>query len=332
MKLTRRVTMFAAAAFASVAGFGAAAEPLNITIGWSQAPGHLQPLLFLKPEILEHYGESYTVEPIRFRGSTAQLQALATGDVDLAALSASALTLAVNNAKVDARVLADVIQDHEPGWSSAFTVMKDSGIETIEDLRGKRIGTNSIGSALDTAMRVMLRKHGLGDDDFNTIETAFGTMPAMLQEGKVDMVPVLPHLASQVDPEKTTRLFTARDAVGRQQTVSLVARADWIAENRPALVDFMEDYVRARKWFLDPANREEAMAIIVDFTKQPRDTLEYALTDGDYFRDPDSIPHIPSLQNTIDVSVEAGVLDQGIDAADYADLSIVEEANARLAQ
>lgn len=330
MTITRRLMVLGAAAVAAASAWGAAAEPLNIRVGWSQTPGHLVPLLFQNKDILRHYGTSYTVDPIRFRGSTAQLQALATGDLDFAALSATALALAVNNARVDARVVLDVIQDNEPYWSSAFTVRNDSGITKIEDLRGKRLGTNSIGSAIDTAMRVMLRKHGIEDDDFSTIETGFGNMPAMLAEGKLDMVPVLPHLASQVDPATTTRLFTTRDAVGRQQTVSLVARAEFIEENRPELVDFAEDYIRAVQWFLDPANREAAMAIIVDFTKQPPETLEYALTVGDYYRDPQGTPHIESLQNAIDISVDAGVLDHGIVAADYADLSIVEEANARI--
>lgn len=330
MKSVRLAKFIVTAALGATFALGAMAEPLEIKVGWSQAPGHLPPLLFQKTDLMKHYGTSYTVDPIRFRGSTAQLQALATGELDLAALSATALALAVNNAKIDARVLADVIQDNAPYWSSAFTVRNDSGIKSVEDLRGKRIGTNSIGSAIDTAMRVMMRKHGMDDNDFNTIEMSFGNMPAMLAEGKVDMVPILPNLASQVDEANTTRLFTTRDAVGRQQTVSLVARAEWLEENRPAVVDFFEDYVRALQWFLDPANREEVMQIIVDFTKQPPETLEYALTENDYYRDPNGIPHVASLQNAIDISVEAGVIDKGIVAADYTDLSIIEEANARL--
>ena len=332
MKLLQKLgihTIAIAATLASTLTF-ARADPLNIKIGWSQAPGHLAPILFQKKDILKHYGVSYTADPIRFRGSTAQLQALATGELDLAALSPTALALAVNNARINARVVADVIQDNAPGWSSAFTVRKDSGIKKVEDLKGKRIGTNAIGSALDTAMRVMLKKHGLNDDDFNTIEVSFGNMPAMLMSGKVDMVPILPQFAAQIDPAKTRRLFTQRDAVGRVQTVSLVARADWIKENRPALVDFFEDYIRALHWFLDPANHEAAIGIITSVTKLPRASVDYALTSEDYYRDPDGVPDIKALQNNVDTAVNAGVIDKGIDAAKHADLSLIEEAKARI--
>jgi len=54
-----------------------AEEPLKIRIGWSTMPGHMIPVLYAKPDILEHYGKSYTVEPILFRGSSPQITAMA---------------------------------------------------------------------------------------------------------------------------------------------------------------------------------------------------------------------------------------------------------------
>ncbi len=59
----------------------ASADPVRIRIGWSTMPGHLIPVLYLKPEILKHYGKSYTVEPVLFRGSSPQLTALAAGEI-----------------------------------------------------------------------------------------------------------------------------------------------------------------------------------------------------------------------------------------------------------
>ncbi len=132
-------TLAVAAMALAAAAISAQAEPLKITIGWSQTPGHVAPLLFQNKSILKHYGKTYTVDAVRFRGSTAQLTALASGRLDIAALSATALDLAVTNAGIDARVVGDVIQDRAPYWSSGFWVLKSSGINKIEDLKGKRI-------------------------------------------------------------------------------------------------------------------------------------------------------------------------------------------------
>ena len=62
--LWRRVELVAATMVALIVAMSAQAqEPLKIRIGWAQMPGHMIPVLYSKPEILKHYGKSYTVEP-----------------------------------------------------------------------------------------------------------------------------------------------------------------------------------------------------------------------------------------------------------------------------
>lgn len=308
----------------------AAQQPVRIRVGWNQSPGHLASVLFINRDNLKHVGKSYTVESIRFRGSTPQMQAMAAGEVEMAALGSTSVYLLVKKANTEARIVADVIQDRVGWWSSPFMVAKDGPIKKIEDLKGKRIGTNAIGSAGDTSMRVVLRRHGLKDTDFQSIEVQFGNMPAMLTEGKIDMSIILPQFIKFLDQSKFRPLFTNFDAAGEQQTVSMMMRKDFIDKNRAAVEDFMEDYVRATRWFLNPANREAALKVIVDFTKQPPDTLEYALTKNDYFRDPNARPDVKRVQNSIDASVEVGVIPEKFDVTPYVDASLVDQAIKRL--
>ena len=69
-------------------------------------------------------------------------------------------------------------------------VLNDGPIKKVEDLKGKVIATNAVGSAVDVAMRAMLRKYGLEDKrDYTVVEAPFPTMRAMLAEKKVDLVP-----------------------------------------------------------------------------------------------------------------------------------------------
>ncbi len=319
-----------ASAALAAAAISAQAEPVKITIGWSQTPGHVAPLLFQNKSILKHYGKTYTVDAVRFRGSTAQLTALASGRLDIAALSATALDLAVTNAGIDARVICDVIQDRAPYWSSGFWVLKSSGINKIEDLKGKRIATNSIGSAIDTSMRGMLHKHGLSNDDFNTIEVSFGNMPAMLMSGKVDMAPILPQFASLLDKSKVKEMFTSRDVTGPQQTVSLVAtkvsstktERYWSTFSKTISGRYIGSSIRQ--------TTSKAIQIVMDFTHRPPKRINYAFTKDDYYRDPDGLPNIANLQHAIDLAIKNKVIKKGIDAEKYSDLSIIKEARKRI--
>ncbi len=322
--------MTLAAVLASTSVAYAQQQPIKMRVGWNQSPGHLASVLFLNKDNLKHAGKSYVVETIRFRGSTPAMQALAAGEVEMAALGSTSVYLLVKKANTDARIVADVIQDKEGWWSSPYLVAIDGPIKKPEDVKGKRVGTNAIGSAGDTSMRVVLRRHGVTDKDFNSIEVQFGNMPAMLTEGKIDMSIMLPQYIKQMDMKKFRPLFVHREAAGEQQTVSMMMRKDFLEKNKAAVEDFFEDYVRATRWFLDPANREAAMKIFMDFTKQSRESLDYVLTKNDYYRDPNARPDAVRVQNSVNGSIEVGVIPEKFDVKPYVDASWVDQAIKRL--
>ncbi len=315
----------------------ARADPLPIRVGWVVTPGHLAPLIEelgkREPAVFKHLGQSYVMQAVHFQGTTPEIQAQAIGELEVASFSTAAVALAITNAHLDERIVADVIADGYPGYFSEYYVVRADGpIQKIEDVKGKRIATNTIGSASDAAMRTMFRKHGIKDSDFTTVEANFANMPAMLEGGKVDLIGVLPQFAHGIigDP-KYKILFTARDAVGPTQAVMWAMRADVIAAHRPALVDFFEDHIRAVRWFLDPKNREAALAITTAVTKLPKEKLAFAFTKDDFHHSPDARPELGSVQKEIDEAVELGVLPKRVEIVPhYVDLSLIEEAKRRI--
>ncbi len=325
-----------AASILALAGLAATAkaDPLKIHIGWSTMPGHLIPVLYSKPEILKHYGKSYVVEPTLFRGSSLQITAMAAGEIEMAAFSPLSLVLAVENAHLDMKVVADIIQDGVgDNHSETFLVRANAPIKTIEDMKGKRVGTNAVGSASDTAMRAMFKKHGMTDKrDFTVVEVAFPNIPPMLEDGKIDMGTVLQPQSDQlIESGQYRPLFVAKDAVGPSQLVFLAARGDFLEKNREALKDFFEDHVRAMRWFEDPANRTEAIGIVAKFMNTTPEKLAYMFTKKDYYRDPFVIPNIKTIQDSIDVAQEVGLTPNKTQIAPrYVDLSFVQEAKKRI--
>src|SRR5262249_53232940 len=148
-------------------------------------------------------------------------------------------------------------------YSNEYFVRADGPIQKVEDLKGKVIATNAGGSAVDIAMRAMLRKHGLDDNkDVNFVETAFPNMKAVLLDKKVDLIPAVPPFSN--DPElraKARTLFLQKEAVGRTQMIVWVARAPFLQKHRAAVVDCLEDTLRIVRFYLDPANAKAAAEI-----------------------------------------------------------------------
>jgi len=323
---------------AGLALFGAAAarsdEPVKIRVGWAVAPAQLTPILFEHPGLAKHLGKSYTLEPIRFAGSSATLQALATGEIEITPMTFNVLGPAIVNAGLtDLRIIADEIRDGVPGYdTNRYMVLKDGPVKTIEDLKGKVAAINGIGGGQDIFMRVMMRKHGLEyPRDYTIVEAQFPNMKALLADKKVDLiVGVKPFTEDPALQAIGRDLFTQRDAVGMTDFLFLTARTGFIQKHRAALVDFFEDDIRATRWYMNPANHQEAVAIAARFVKMPAERLGWAFTHNDFFRDPNLHPDLAAIQKNVDMLRDFGFIKEKIDVAKQADLSLIDEAGKRL--
>ena len=181
-----------------------------------------------KKDLASHLGKSYMLEPMRFPGTPPMVTALANGELEVANLAYSTLAIAIQNAGMDdLRVIADEFRDGVEGYySQEYMVLADGPIRKVEDLKGKVVMSNAAGSAVDVAMRAMLRKHGLEDKrDYTVVEAPFPTMRAMLSEKKVDMIPAVVPFAYDPELRKIARtLFVQRDAIGVTDMIVWTAR------------------------------------------------------------------------------------------------------------
>jgi ABC-type nitrate/sulfonate/bicarbonate transport system substrate-binding protein len=309
----------------------AAADPVKIRIGGVAPSADLVELMFAKQGVARHLGQSYDYAPMHMAGTPPVITAIAAGDLDIGVFSYSSFGLAIENAKLeDLRVILDEFQDGAPGYyTGEFKVLKDGPVHTIEDMKGRVAASPGAGSALDIAIRTMLRKHGLEEKrDYTIVEAALPNLKAMLLSKKVDLAAAGTTAIS--DPElqaQTRNLFTQVEAVGRTEMIMLAARKSFLTANRAAVVDFLEDALRARRFYFDPANHHEAVAIVAQFTKQPADQLDpWLFTKRDYYRDPGGLPDVDALQSSVDLLRQLGFLKTEIDAKKYVDLSYVREA------
>ena len=329
------------AAFVAVAlASPAVADPVHIRIGWAQVPTQMTPLAAelakVHPELFLNLNKTYTYEPMRFRGSPPQIQAFASNEIEIAAFGPGALALAVTNAHLDPRIVADIAQDggQTGHYSSWWAVRKDGPIKSFADMKGHTAIVNARGATTDMFLRETMRKHGVADTDFVEIEADFGHMLPMLEGGKADIAPVMVQFNHDFLATGRYRpLFTTSDAVDGEpdQVLFWVMKADFIAAHRAAVVDLLAGHMAAIRWFLDPRNRTEALAITEAFTKQSPQALAYAFTMDDVYRSPDLLPVIPPIQRDIDLAFRMKMLPARIDVAPrHVDLTLVADAKKQL--
>jgi sulfonate transport system substrate-binding protein len=313
----------------------ASAEPVKIRAGWINTPASLIPILFLKPGLARHEGKSYIFEPIYFSASGKQISAIATGDLEIAPLGFSTISIAVLNAGLgDLRIIADETRDGVEGYNTVeYRVLRDGPVKTVADLKGKILATNGFGAGVDIGMRAYLARQNLIDKrDFTVIEAPFPTMRAILADRKADLVTATSPFKYDPDFEKIGRtLYSLRDALGTSELSFWTMRAGFVEKNRAAVVDLLEDMIRSLRWYIDPANHREAIDILSKFTKQPAEVLSgWAFTYKDYYRDPGALVDLDALQRNVHAQAELGFIKSDLDVAKYADLSLVKEAAARV--
>jgi sulfonate transport system substrate-binding protein len=331
----RRVlqTSAAGAALSVVSARGSAAPvKIRYATGGGIGPNEMETIIFLdymKENVLKDYGKSYVLDMTFTRGTPEAATLLAAGQADLGTLAFStfATAIAKNAVPGGLTIISDNYQDGHPGnATNTFFVLNDSPIKRVADLRGKKVGINAYGSAVDLVLRVVLKKNGIDPKrDVQIVEVNFPNMAAAIREKRVDCgVLVIPFLAVEAPKGDLRPLFTGGDAFGPSSVIFQVAATSFLKANKAAVRGFLADYVTGLNWYYDKANRKKALELVSGLTKSPVDVLDgYFATGKDYYRDPNGCVPVIAIQKPIDAMVTEGLIPQKVDASKYLDLSLL---------
>jgi NitT/TauT family transport system substrate-binding protein len=162
--------------------------------------------------------DSDALRLVEMPSNTANLMALATGDLEAAALTLDECLLA-REGGLDVRAI--LVFDYSAG---ADVIMSRPGIERLEDIRGKRIGVEETAAGA-LMLAKLLEAAGLAPNDVVKVRLTADHHEQAYLAGEVDVLVSWEPYASQLQAKGAHRLFDSSRFPGLIVDV-LVARAD----------------------------------------------------------------------------------------------------------
>ncbi|MCA0972555.1 aliphatic sulfonate ABC transporter substrate-binding protein [Halobacillus litoralis] len=212
------------------------------------------------------------VEFVLSQGSNKALEFLNSSSVDFGSTAgAAALMAKANQAPIESVYLYS-----KPEWTALVT-NADSGISSVEDLKGKKVAA-TLGTDPYIFLVRALKDHGLSSKDIELVNLQHADGGSALTSGNVDAWAGLdPHMA-RLELESDANLFYRKPDFNTYGTLNV--RSDY-AENHPEIVKtVIEVYEKARKWTIE--NPEEAAQILADEANLDLEVAKQSLERNDF--------------------------------------------------
>jgi ABC-type nitrate/sulfonate/bicarbonate transport system substrate-binding protein len=186
---------------------------------------------------------------------------------------------------------------------SAYLIGRD-GLRAVGELRGQLLAGDPGDSNLDLIRKKILLSHRLGENDYEV--EIIGSSPKRLEaflQGRVAGAMLTPPSSDVALARGGVLLASADDYVSHWPLTCGWTLSSWLAANRQLAVRFIRAWAAATDWLLQPANREECLALIIDKEKLKRPAAERAYEKVV----PKARINADAIRRVIDLRIEMGV-------------------------
>ena len=309
--------------FLPAPALGASANPANVRIALTAySSSNWQIFAAVKRGFFKR--ENLNVEVIILRSSVIQTQALLANDIHMNTYSIdSAAKPVLQGAPIK------LVGTGQEKPSFRAIVAKD--IKGWNDLKGKTLAAGSPGGAFYTMFATMLNVNGIKKSDYTYLSIGrsadrIGAMKAGQIQGC---------LIGQPDDfvlldDGFKSLGYTQDYLKDVQYAGFAVNGKWAEKNEETVVATMRALVRATKWLHDPANKKEAMAVLVDYFPDWKPSWQeqtYDMLIRQKMLSTDVRPNMQGIENFLKLAVEHGGMASVPPLETWVDRSYVEKAS-----
>jgi ABC-type nitrate/sulfonate/bicarbonate transport system substrate-binding protein len=205
--------------------------------------------------------------------------ALAAGEFDIAHSAVDNAVHMVESAGQDPVIVLG-------GDSSMNDLLVQPEIQSMADLRGTIFAVDAPNTAYALLAKKILLKNGLKEGPDYTVEPVGGSaarMKAVLKDKKYAAVVLNVPWSILAMQNGLKSLGRTVDLLGPYQATGAYVMRPWAQANGRTLERYIAAYVESLRWAMQPANRAEALALLMERVKLPPDVAEKAY---DLMREP----------------------------------------------
>lgn len=203
-------------------------------------------------------GFNAEVELVNFASGPSVASAEATGDIDFGQMGDQPAIAAV---AAGYEVTAVSLQSVSTEYNQLYA-LADSGIESLEDLKGKKIGVE-IGSVKEFQFLKALEIANISKDDVEIVNSS--DTVSLLNGGEIDAAMSNIGTVQQLIDDGTVKVIADGDDTGILSTIWIVARNAFIEEHPEETVAILRAYERADKYIAE--NEEKFAKIYSEYTQ-----------------------------------------------------------------
>ena len=251
-------------------------------------------------------------------------EALANGQVDFAYLGDLAAIIGKANG-LDTRLLSATARDikHYLG------VVPGSGIHTLADLKGKRVGIFR-GTASQLSLDAALASQGLSERDLQVINLDFNAATAALAAKQIDATWGLSNLIA-LKARGVAELPLSTDDLGGVGSIQgvLVADGRFVDRHPEITARLVKAQQKAVTWLRDEQNKQAYIDLVSGLANYPTLILQNDLHNASFSKifDPQlDAGFLGRLQQSVDLAAEQRLVRKGFVVADWAEPKFLDAA------
>jgi ABC-type nitrate/sulfonate/bicarbonate transport system substrate-binding protein len=216
--------------------------------------------------------------------------------------------------------------------NAPFRAVAAKTAKSWNDLKSKTISVGGLTDVTLYFLRVMARKNGLADKDYDLLYG--GSTPNRFAQ-LVSGVAAAAILTNPVDFTALEQGFVDLGSVPEYlpnwAQNNILTDMRWAQQNRAALVAFLRAHIMATKYIYEPANRDEVIAALVKYTRATPEvaTATYDLYIGQQVIARGAAMFEGGIKANFDALIAAGDLTAPPPLAGFIDGSFLAEASKR---
>ena len=201
--------------------------------------------------------DGITVRWVLSLGSNKAIEFLNARSVDFGSTAGAAALLA----KINGSPITSVYVYSKPEWT-ALVIRKDSPIQAVADLKGKRVAVTRGTDPYIFLLRA-LAQHGLTERDIKPVLLQHQDGRTALEQGQVDAWAGLDPMMAQTEVEQGSRLFFRNADLNTYGFLNV--REAFAAENPELTRRVLAVYEKGRRWSIE--NQGELRGILANAAK-----------------------------------------------------------------